>query len=144
MIEKIFNNEMKRLSKDDSELPEIKNLLPFLQRGIAPYHYGIFPILRKIIKVLFAKDLIRVIVGDNAILNETNFHFNGALIMRDRYMIELGHYRWIKASEYHEICERVEGKSLTNPQIPLVILVNGDEDMPINVAKEIFTVIVFL
>uniref|UniRef100_A0A914XXE3 S1 motif domain-containing protein n=1 Tax=Panagrolaimus superbus TaxID=310955 RepID=A0A914XXE3_9BILA len=139
LIDKIYSSEMNRLSKDDSMLKEVQNLLPFLQRGIAPYHYGMFSFLRKIVKMLFSKNLIKIFVADNALLMETNIQFNAAIILRDRYMIELGYYRWIKPNEYKAICERIQGKTLSDTQTPLIILINGDEDMPIDVAKDIFT-----
>uniref|UniRef100_A0AC34F3A5 S1 motif domain-containing protein n=1 Tax=Panagrolaimus sp. ES5 TaxID=591445 RepID=A0AC34F3A5_9BILA len=139
VIDKMYSSEMKRLSKDDAMLKEVQHLLPFLQRGIAPYHYGMFPFLRKIVEVFFARGLIKILVADNSLLMETNLQFQAGIILRDRCMIELGYYRWIKPNEYKAICERIQGKTLSETQTPLVILVNGDEDMPIDVAKEIFT-----
>ena len=50
---KIFNNAIELLPENDRELPQIKNILPLLKRGIGIHHSGLLPILKEIIEILF-------------------------------------------------------------------------------------------
>ena len=60
-IETIFYNCIKKLSKEDQELPNIVNFLPLLKRGIGVHHGGMLPILKECVELLFQEGLIKVL-----------------------------------------------------------------------------------
>ena len=58
---KIFNNAIELLPENDRELPQIKNILPLLKRGIGIHHSGLLPILKEIIEILFQEGFLKVL-----------------------------------------------------------------------------------
>jgi ATP-dependent RNA helicase DOB1 len=48
------------LSDEDRDLPQIKNVLPYLLRGIGIHHSGQLPIMKEIVEILFGEGLIKV------------------------------------------------------------------------------------
>jgi len=42
-------------------LPQIKNVLPYLLRGIGIHHSGQLPIMKEIVEILFGEGLIKVL-----------------------------------------------------------------------------------
>jgi len=61
-VQQIFENGIRSLSEDDRSLPQIENLLPLLQRGIAIHHAGLLPLLKEIVELLFQEGLIKVLL----------------------------------------------------------------------------------
>ena len=60
-IEKIYLNAISKLSEEDQQMPNIKNFLPLLQRGIGVHHGGMLPILKELVELLFQEGLIKVL-----------------------------------------------------------------------------------
>ena len=58
---KIFDNAISLLPEADKDLPQIKNILPLLKRGIGIHHSGLLPILKEIIEILFQEGLLKVL-----------------------------------------------------------------------------------
>ena len=46
LVSDVFNNAIEVLSKQDIELPQVRNILPLLRRGIGIHHGGLLPILK--------------------------------------------------------------------------------------------------
>lgn len=57
----VFNNAISVLHPEDQELPQIKHILPLLQRGIGIHHGGLLPILKEVIEILFQEGLLKVL-----------------------------------------------------------------------------------
>ncbi|KAK0224383.1 hypothetical protein EDD85DRAFT_959514 [Armillaria nabsnona] len=57
----IFNSAVDNLSVEDRQLPQIKDFLPLLKRGIGIHHSGLLPILKEVIEILFQEGLIKVL-----------------------------------------------------------------------------------
>jgi ATP-dependent RNA helicase DOB1 len=53
MVNEIFNNAIDTLTDDDKALPQVGNLLPMLQKGIAVHHSGLLPLLKEVVEILF-------------------------------------------------------------------------------------------
>lgn len=60
-VSTIFNNAISVLSPEDQDLPQIKHILPLLQRGIGIHHGGLLPILKEVIEILFQEGLLKVL-----------------------------------------------------------------------------------
>ena len=60
-IEEIYYNSIKKLSKEDQQLPNIVNFLPLLKRGIGVHHGGMLPILKECVELMFQEGLIKVL-----------------------------------------------------------------------------------
>ena len=61
LVINIFKNAIINLAEEDSQLPQITNLLPLLRRGIGVHHGGLLPILKEVIEILFQEGLIKVL-----------------------------------------------------------------------------------
>jgi hypothetical protein len=59
-IRLIFENAIDFLSDEDKKLPQIRNVLPYLLRGIGIHHSGQLPIMKEIVEILFGEGLIKV------------------------------------------------------------------------------------
>ena len=56
------------LPEADRELPQIKNILPLLKRGIGIHHSGLLPILKEIIEILFQEGFLKVLFATETFL----------------------------------------------------------------------------
>src|SRR5690349_18847239 len=61
LVLQVFNNAISSLPESDRTLPQIKHLLPLLQRGIGIHHGGLLPILKEVIEILFQEGLVKVL-----------------------------------------------------------------------------------
>ena len=48
MVQQIFHNAVDTLTEEDQGLPQVNDLLPMLQRGIAVHHSGLLPVLKEL------------------------------------------------------------------------------------------------
>ena len=53
MVGQIFQNAIDTLTDDDKALPQVEQMLPLLQRGIAIHHSGLLPLLKELVEILF-------------------------------------------------------------------------------------------
>lgn len=60
-VNTVFRNAISILSAADQSLPQIKYLLPLLERGIGIHHGALLPILREVVEILFQDGLIKVL-----------------------------------------------------------------------------------
>ena len=60
-VEEIFTSAMESLAEEDRKLPQIKEMLPLLKRGIGMHHGGLLPIIKEVIEILFQEGLIKVL-----------------------------------------------------------------------------------
>lgn len=55
LVEEVFENATDVLSEEDRELPQVKQVLPLLKRGIGIHHSGLLPIIKETIEILFGE-----------------------------------------------------------------------------------------
>ena len=60
-IHMITERSIARLKPDDRILPQIRRLRELLSRGIAVHHGGLLPIVKEVVEILFAKNLVKVL-----------------------------------------------------------------------------------
>ena len=61
LVREVFENAIDVLSEDDKNLPQVKNILPLLMKGIGIHHGGLLPILKETIEILFGEGLIKAL-----------------------------------------------------------------------------------
>jgi len=61
MVRTIFDNAISTLADEDRLLPQVRHILPLLQRGIGIHHGGLLPVLKEIIEILFQEGLLKVL-----------------------------------------------------------------------------------
>ncbi|CAM6113273.1 unnamed protein product [Calypogeia fissa] len=59
LVEQIFRSAVDTLSDDDLKLPQVSKLLPWVKQGIRVHHFGLLPILKEVIEILFQEGLIK-------------------------------------------------------------------------------------
>lgn len=133
MVSKVFNSAIEMLSEDDRELPQIKNILPLLRRGIGVHHSGLLPILKETIEILFQEGLIKVLFATETFSIGLNMPAKTVVFTSVRKFDGTG-TRWVTPSEFIQMSGRAGRRGLDDRGI--VIMMVGEEMEPA-VAKEI-------
>ncbi|XP_069775689.1 superkiller complex protein 2 isoform X2 [Narcine bancroftii] len=60
-IHVFFQKCISRLKGTDRELPQVRQMVGLLKRGIGVHHSGILPILKEVIEMLFSRGLVKVL-----------------------------------------------------------------------------------
>jgi antiviral helicase SKI2 len=50
-----------RLTKSDSQLPQVVSICEMVKRGIGVHHGGLLPIMKEMVEILFARGLVKVL-----------------------------------------------------------------------------------
>lgn len=56
-----IERSLARLKKEDKDLPQILRMRSLLARGIGVHHSGLLPIVKELVEILFARNLIKVL-----------------------------------------------------------------------------------
>ena len=59
-IVSFFDRVVARLNASDRELPQIRRMEYYLQRGVGIHHSGVLPILKEAVEMLFQEGLVKV------------------------------------------------------------------------------------
>ncbi|KAG0292036.1 ATP-dependent RNA helicase mtr4 [Linnemannia gamsii] len=121
LVLQVFNNAISSLSENDRTLPQIKHLLPLLQRGIGIHHAGLLPILKEVIEILFQEGLVKVLFA-----TET---FSIGLNMPAKTVIFTGvqkfdgeKMRWVSGGEYIQMSGRAGRRGLDDRGVVIMML----------------------
>ncbi|KAG0375791.1 ATP-dependent RNA helicase mtr4 [Mortierella sp. AD032] len=121
LVLQVFNNAISSLSECDRTLPQIKYLLPLLQRGIGIHHAGLLPILKEVIEILFQEGLVKVLFA-----TET---FSIGLNMPAKTVIFTGvqkfdgeKTRWVSGGEYIQMSGRAGRRGLDDRGVVIMML----------------------
>ncbi|KAJ4144356.1 hypothetical protein LMH87_003242 [Akanthomyces muscarius] len=135
MVNKVFHSAIESLSEQDRDLPQIKNLLPLLVRGIGVHHSGLLPILKETIEILFQESLIKVLFA-----TET---FSIGLNMPAKTVVFTQVTKWdgvkrrpLTSSEYVQMAGRAGRRGLDARGIVIMMI---DDKLEPDTAKEIVT-----
>lgn len=131
LVAKVFKNAIKQLSEADQELPQIKSILPLLQRGIGIHHSGLLPILKEVIEILFQEGLIKVLFATETFSIGLNMPAKTVVFTNVRKWD--GHeFRWVSGGEYIQMSGRAGRRGLDDRGIVILMI---DEMMEPQVAK---------
>ncbi|OWB58419.1 hypothetical protein B5S28_g4449 [[Candida] boidinii] len=131
MLNKIFNNAISILSDDDKNLPQIKNILPLLKRGIGIHHSGLLPILKEIIEILFQEGFLKVLFATETFSIGLNMPAKTVVFTSVRKWDGKG-FRWVSGGEYIQMSGRAGRRGLDDRGIVIMMI---DEKMEPQVAK---------
>lgn len=128
---KIFDNAISLLPEADKELPQIKNILPLLKRGIGIHHSGLLPILKEIIEILFQEGLLKVLFATETFSIGLNMPAKTVVFTSVRKWDGKG-FRWVSGGEYIQMSGRAGRRGLDDRGIVIMMI---DEKMEPQVAK---------
>ncbi|VEU21978.1 DEKNAAC102956 [Brettanomyces naardenensis] len=131
MLTKIFNNAISILSDEDKDLPQIKNILPLLKRGIGIHHSGLLPILKEIIEILFQEGFLKVLFATETFSIGLNMPAKTVVFTSVRKWDGTG-FRWVSGGEYIQMSGRAGRRGLDDRGIVIMMI---DEKMEPQVAK---------
>ncbi|KAI5284879.1 ATP-dependent RNA helicase mtr4 [Ascosphaera aggregata] len=121
------------LSDEDKELPQIKNILPLLRRGIGVHHSGLLPILKETIEILFQEGLLKVLFATETFSIGLNMPARTVVFTNVRKFDGVSQ-RWITPSEFVQMSGRAGRRGLDDRGIVIMMI---NEAMDPTVAKEI-------
>lgn len=130
-LNKIFDNAISLLPEADRELPQIKNILPLLKRGIGIHHSGLLPILKEIIEILFQEGLLKVLFATETFSIGLNMPAKTVVFTSVRKWDGKG-FRWVSGGEYIQMSGRAGRRGLDDRGIVIMMI---DEKMEPQVAK---------
>ncbi|KAF6013988.1 ATP-dependent RNA helicase mtr4 [Brettanomyces bruxellensis] len=131
MLTKIFHNAIDLLSDEDKELPQIKNILPLLKRGIGIHHSGLLPILKEIIEILFQEGFLKVLFATETFSIGLNMPAKTVVFTSVRKW-DGTEFRWVSGGEYIQMSGRAGRRGLDDRGIVIMMI---DEKMEPQVAK---------
>ncbi|KAG7662926.1 MTR4 [[Candida] subhashii] len=130
-LTKIFTNAINLLPEQDKELPQIKNILPLLRRGIGIHHSGLLPILKEIIEILFQEGFLKVLFATETFSIGLNMPAKTVVFTSVRKWDGKG-FRWVSGGEYIQMSGRAGRRGLDDRGIVIMMI---DEKMEPQVAK---------
>lgn len=130
-LTKIFENAVDILPEADRELPQIKNILPLLKRGIGIHHSGLLPILKEIIEILFQEGLLKVLFATETFSIGLNMPAKTVVFTSVRKWDGKG-FRWVSGGEYIQMSGRAGRRGIDDRGIVIMMI---DEKMEPQVAK---------
>ncbi|ODV94989.1 hypothetical protein PACTADRAFT_50824 [Pachysolen tannophilus NRRL Y-2460] len=130
-LTKIFNNAIALLPEADSELPQIKHILPLLCRGVGIHHSGLLPILKEIIEILFQEGFLKVLFATETFSIGLNMPAKTVVFTSVRKWDGKG-FRWVSGGEYIQMSGRAGRRGLDDRGIVIMMI---DEKMEPQVAK---------
>ncbi|CAL1193328.1 ATP-dependent RNA helicase DOB1 [Candida parapsilosis] len=130
-LTEIYNNAIGLLPESDKELPQIKNILPLLKRGIGIHHSGLLPILKEIIEILFQEGFLKVLFATETFSIGLNMPAKTVVFTSVRKWDGVG-FRWVSGGEYIQMSGRAGRRGLDDRGIVIMMI---DEKMEPQVAK---------
>ena len=130
-IETLYQNAMSSLSTDDRELPQIKQMVPILKKGIGIHHGGFLPIVKEIIEIMFQMGLLKVLFSTETFSMGLNMPARTVIFTAVR-KFDGEEFRWLKGGEYIQMSGRAGRRGIDDKGISILMI---DEKMEPEVAK---------
>lgn len=131
VLQHVFNSAIDCLSDEDKNLPQVRNLLPILKRGIGFHHGGLLPILKEVIEILFQEGLVKVLFATETFSIGLNMPAR-TVVFTDTRKWDGKQDRYLTSGEYIQMSGRAgrRGKDVNGIVIQML-----DEKMDPNAAK---------
>ena len=130
-ITKFFNEVISsKISKEDQEIPQIKEMYEILQTGIGLHHAGLLPVLKEIVEVLYSQGLIKVLFATTSFSIGLNMPTR-TVVFTELYKFNEGKREILSSSEYLQMCGRAGRRgidSIGNVFIIVSDIANKNED----------------
>ena len=107
-VEKIIQFHLHKLDYPESyqHLPQFTTLKQLLLKGIAYHHSGLIPVFKEIIEILFAKNLVKVLMATETFAVGINMPTKTVVYTAlDKYD-STGQCRWLRTHEYLQMSGR--------------------------------------
>ncbi|KAG0215055.1 ATP-dependent RNA helicase mtr4 [Mortierella sp. NVP41] len=131
LVLQVFNNAINSLSEADRTLPQIKHLLPLLQRGIGIHHAGLLPILKEVIEILFQEGLVKVLFATETFSIGLNMPAK-TVIFTSVQKFDGEKTRWVSGGEYIQMSGRAGRRGLDDRGVVIMMI---DQKMEPTVAQ---------
>ncbi len=134
-VSQLFDAALATLDECDRQLPQIKGLLPLLQKGIAVHHSGMLPILREAVELLFQEGHVRVLFATETFSLGLNMPARCCIFSSARKFD--GHVtRWVSSGEYIQMSGRAGRRGIDDKGIVIVML---EEELDPQQAQQIMS-----
>ena len=100
-----YNECINTLSKEDKQIPQIKELREMLINGIGVHHSGLLPILKEIIEILYSKGIIKILFATTSFSIGLNMPTR-TVVFTDIYKFNDEQREILTSSEYLQMCGR--------------------------------------
>ena len=121
LVLQVFNNAISSLPESDRTLPQIKHLLPLLQRGIGIHHGGLLPILKEVIEILFQEGLVKVLFATETFSIGLNMPAK-AVVFTGVQKFDGEKIRWVSGGEYIQMSGRAGRRGLDDRGVVIMML----------------------
>ncbi|KAJ1461001.1 NUC185 domain-containing protein [Pelagophyceae sp. CCMP2097] len=125
VVLKVYESAMEALSDEDKELPQVRTLLPLLQRGVGIHHGGLLPIVKEVVEILFQEGLIKVLFATETFAIGINMPAKTVVFTECR-KFDGQDFRWLTSGEYIQMSGRAGRRGKDAKGIVIQIL---DEKM---------------
>ena len=121
-ITKFYNEVIStKISTEDQEIPQIKEILEILKSGIGLHHAGLLPILKEVIELLYSKGLIKVLFATTSFSIGLNMPTR-TVVFTDLYKYSEGKTDILSSSEYLQMCGRAGRRGIDSIGNVFIIL----------------------
>ena len=106
-----FCKQKKRLKPGDRTLPQVRRLAGLLERGIGVHHGGLLPLMKEVVELLFARNLVRVLFATETFAMGVNMPARAVVFGQLRKHDGNGH-RDLLPGEYTQMAGRAGRRGL--------------------------------
>ncbi len=110
-VSAIFENAVQTLSEDDQTLPQVTQMLPLLQRGVAVHHSGLLPLLKELVEILFQEGLVKLLFATETFAMGLNMPAK-TVIFADLSKFDGSTFRCLTSGEYIQMSGRAGRRGL--------------------------------
>lgn len=129
----IYSKAIDVLNKDDQNLPQVKNTLALLQRGVGVHHGGLLPIIKEITEILFGEGLIKVLFATETFAMGLNMPAKTVIFSNIR-KFDGKDFRHISSGEFIQMSGRAGRRGLDDRGIVILML---DEKITSDIGKNL-------
>mmetsp|Transcript_9153 Transcript_9153/g.17264 ORF Transcript_9153/g.17264 Transcript_9153/m.17264 type:complete len:1005 (+) Transcript_9153:245-3259(+) len=135
VVNQVFKNAIDSLNDDDKNLPQVRSLLPLLEKGIGIHHGGLLPILKEVTEILFGEGLIKILFATETFAMGINMPAKTVVFTAMR-KFDGTDFRWVSPGEYIQMSGRAGRRGLDTRGIVIQMM---EEPMENTDAKEIMS-----
>jgi len=133
LVEQIFNNAMNQIGKEEQELPQIKQIVPLLKRGIGIHHGGLLPIVKETTEILFSEGLIKVLFATETFAMGVNMPAH-TVVFTSLRKFDGTNFRTVTGGEFIQMSGRAGRRGKDENGIVIMMV---DEKLTPTVGKEL-------
>ncbi|XP_078422703.1 superkiller complex protein 2 isoform X2 [Cetorhinus maximus] len=123
-----FQKCISRLKGTDRELPQVRQMVELLKRGIGVHHSGILPILKEVIEMLFTRGLVKILFATETFAMGVNMP--ARTVVFDTIRKHDGtNFRDLTPGEYIQMAGRAGRRGLDTTGMVIILCKAGVHEM---------------